>query len=98
MPPDILAWVAERKGIYHLAGKGYTSRYLWAKQILEFIPHSQKQTLPSIFPATTAEYPAAAKRPLFSALDSSKFTQTFGMAIPHWTRSLRLAMRNSNTH
>ena len=31
-------WMKERHGLYHLAGSGFTSRFDWAKKILEFDP------------------------------------------------------------
>ena len=36
--PDPLPWLSERRGLYHLAGRGFTSRLEWAKAILRNDP------------------------------------------------------------
>ncbi len=86
-------WLAERKGIYHLAGLGQASRYEWAKAILACDPRPQEQTVREIKPALTIEFPTPAVRPLFSALDCSLFEQTFQLQLPPWQDALRLAMQ-----
>lgn len=82
----------ERAGIYHLAGSGYTSRYEWAKQILANDPRRSEQMVQSIEPVRSEEFPTPASRPLFSALDCSRFEKVFGLQLPPWTRTLELAM------
>lgn len=82
----------ERRGLYHLAGSGYASRYEWARQILENDSHRTEQLVRSIEPASSDEFPLPAARPLFSALDCSKFQDTFGLSLPDWSISLRKAM------
>jgi dTDP-4-dehydrorhamnose 3,5-epimerase len=39
-----------------------------------------------------ADFPTAARRPSFSALDSSLFRRTFNLSLPAWQEGLRLAM------
>jgi dTDP-4-dehydrorhamnose reductase len=90
---DIAAWLRERKGIYHLAGDGYASRLEWAQQILRCDPHPEEQVVQELLPALTAEFPTPAKRPLFSALDCRRFTDTFGLRLPPWQLALKLAMQ-----
>lgn len=85
-------YLRERAGLYHLAGGGYASRYDWAEAILEFDPKKEQQTAAEMLPALTADFPAPAERPLFSALDCSRFERTFGLRLPHWADALRLAM------
>lgn len=82
----------ERRGIYHLAGNGYISRYEWAKQILANDPRPTEQLVRSIEPVSSDAFPSPAVRPLFSVLDCSKFRQAFGFSLPDWADSLRLAM------
>src|SRR5687767_13413864 len=84
--------IHEQCGIYHLAGSGYTSRYEWAKQILANDPHRADQTVQAIEPARTAEFRTPATRPLFSALDCTRFEKTFGLQLPAWDSTLKLAM------
>lgn len=84
--------IHEQCGIYHLAGSGYTSRYEWAKQILDNDPHRSEQTVQTIEPGRSEEFPTPATRPLFSALDCTRFERTFGLQIPPWHSTLKLAM------
>jgi dTDP-4-dehydrorhamnose reductase len=85
-------YLCERKGLYHLAGSGYASRFEWARTILELDPQRQKQTIKELLPALTADFPSPAQRPLFSALECEKFTATFGMRLPPWEDALQLVM------
>jgi dTDP-4-dehydrorhamnose reductase len=84
--------IHEQRGIYHLAGSGYTSRYEWAKQILANDPNRSEQIVQAIEPAHSEEFPTPATRPLFSALDCSLFERTFGLRLPSWDSTLNLAM------
>ncbi len=92
---DFLPWLIDHKGLYHLAGNGYASRFEWAKEILKNDPESHEQIFKEIIPASTAEFPSASKRPSFSALDCSKFQNAFKIQLPGWEKSLRLAMQKS---
>ena len=89
---EVTDWLHDRRGLYHLAGDGYASRYQWAQAILHYNPEPREQVVQELLPASTAEFPAPAQRPLFSALDCRKFTQTFGLRLPDWEDALRLAM------
>lgn len=82
----------ERRGVYHLAGGGYASRYEWAREILANDPRRTEQLVQTIEPASSEEFPLPALRPLFSALDCSKFKETFGFSLPDWRSSLKKAM------
>lgn len=87
-------WLAEHSGLYHLAGSGAASRLEWAQAILESAGPPQ-QPRARLEPAKTADFPAPAARPAYSALDCRKFEQTFGLVIPPWRESLQLAMDTS---
>jgi dTDP-4-dehydrorhamnose reductase len=89
---DPVGWIGERGGLYHLAGDGYASRLEWAKEILRLDPRKEEQTVQEILPAQTRDFPTPAARPLFSALDCSKFQQTFGLQLPDWRYALKLVM------
>jgi len=91
-PGHLLGWLGERTGVYHLAGEGATSRLEWVQAILENDPRKDEQVTRRISPALTSEFPAPARRPLFSALDCGLFTETFNLRLPHWRDTLRLAM------
>ena len=84
--------IRESCGIYHLAGSQYTSRYEWAKQILTNDPNRSEQVVQTIEPARSEDFPTPATRPLFSALDCTRFEKTFGLQLPPWDRTLKLAM------
>jgi len=90
---DFHPWLSERKGLYHLAGEGFTSRYEWAKEILVLDPYPHEQITKELLPAATADFPTPAKRPLFSAMDCTKFNNTFGLQLPEWTFALALALK-----
>jgi dTDP-4-dehydrorhamnose reductase len=96
MTAQILArgddYIHERTGLYQLAGSGFTSRFEWAQMILELDPHRQEQTVKEIFSALTTDFPAPAQRPLFSALDCSRFGRVFDLVLPPWQKALRLAV------
>ena len=85
-------YVRERAGLYHLAGDGFASRFEWAQLVLELDPHCREQTVKEIVPALTKDFPTPAQRPLFSALDCSRFRQVFDMVLPPWQQALRLAV------
>lgn len=90
--PDIVEWVKERSGLYHLAGNGYTSRFEWAQAILRLDPKADEQIATEILPGKTEEFPTPAARPLFSALNCDLFHKTFGLQLPPWEQALNLAM------
>lgn len=85
-------WLAERHGVYHLAGDGAASRYEWAQEILRHDPQADQQMVTQLLPALTAEFPTPAERPLFSALDCARFAHTFGLRLPPWQDALKLCM------
>ena len=89
---DFLQTIRERRGVYHLAGSGYTSRYEWAKEILANDPNREEQLTHTLEPGLTSDFPTPATRPLFSALDCTLFRETFSLQMPAWDNMLRLAM------
>lgn len=70
--------LAERSGLYHLSARGATTWYEFAREILRRYPHVR------VVPITTAEYPTPARRPAYAVLDSRRFFDTFGFALPGW--------------
>jgi dTDP-4-dehydrorhamnose reductase len=89
---DVHGFIKQHAGLYHLAGRGYASRFKWAERILEADPKRDEQVVRSIQPARTDEFPAPARRPLFSALECTHFEKTFGLRLPEWEWSMKLAM------
>ena len=89
---NLLEIIRERRGVYHVAGSGFTSRYEWAKQILANDPDRSEQVVRNLEPALSEDFPTPATRPLFSALDCTHFEETFGLQLPAWSSALKLAM------
>jgi dTDP-4-dehydrorhamnose reductase len=89
---DVVHWIEDHKGIYHLAGRGAASRLEWGKAILHYDPHSEEQTTQEVQSASTAEFPTPAQRPLGTALNCERFQNTFGLIVPDWKETLRLAL------
>ncbi len=89
---DIVPWLAERRGIYHFVGPDHASRFEFGQAILRLDPQQSEQATEQVVPALTSEFPTPARRPLFSALDSRKLTETFGLRLPPWETALKLAM------
>ncbi len=85
-------WLTERRGLYHLTDRGSVSRFEWAEAILELDPHRESQVTHTIQPAASQEFPTPARRPSQSALDCTKFSETFGLQPPDWKLALSLAM------
>jgi dTDP-4-dehydrorhamnose reductase len=88
---DLPDYIRERRGIYHLAGDGFTSRLQWAQAILANNPTPGQAV--EVLPALSSEFPTPALRPLYSTLDCSRFTSTFGLRLPPWEQALQLAMQ-----
>jgi len=89
---NLLEIIRERRGVYHVAGSGFTSRYEWAKQILANDPDRSEQVVRNLEPALSEDFPTPATRPPFSALDCTHFEETFGLQLPAWSSALKLAM------
>ena len=91
-PANLLDLIREKRGVYHLANIGYTSRYEWARQILANDPNVSEQIVQSLESALSKDFPTTAVRPRFSALDCTLFEETFGLQPPEWASMLKLAM------
>jgi dTDP-4-dehydrorhamnose reductase len=89
---NLTGWVRERRGVYHLAGDGFASRFEWARAILEMDPRREEQVTRELLPASTPDFPTPARRPLFSALNCDRFAEVFGLRLPPWETALRMAM------
>jgi dTDP-4-dehydrorhamnose reductase len=72
-------------GIYHYANQGTCSWFDFAQEILNITDIKSCK----LIPVSTDQYPAVAKRPKYSVLDTSKVRESFGIGIPNWRDSLR---------
>ncbi len=75
-------------GIYHYSNEGVASWYDFARAI--FNDYGIETDLS---PILSEEYPTAAERPKYSVMDKNKIKKTFGLDIPHWRDSLRVALQ-----
>ena len=80
----------DKTGIYHFSNEGVCSWYDFTKKIAELSGH----TACDIRPCHSDEFPSPVTRPAYSVLDKTKIKQTFGLAIPYWTDSLKACMAN----
>jgi dTDP-4-dehydrorhamnose reductase len=86
---DIIASDKKAYGIYHYSNEGAISWYDFAQAIFEL-----GNITVAVKPLKTSEYPTKAARPAFSVMDKSKIKNTFGIAIPYWRDSLKVAISN----
>ena len=82
----------DKVGIYHYSNEGVCSWYDFAKMIQQLTPALSDADGCHIRPCHSCEFPSPVKRPAYSVLDKTKIKQTFGIAIPYWTDSLRLCI------
>lgn len=82
-------------GIYHLTAEGSTSRYALAEAIVEaaraYYPAHERWA--RLEPASTADFPRAARRPVEVRLSTDKARRVFGITMPHWRLQLDAFMK-----
>ena len=73
------------QGLYHLAPQGECSWYDYANLVME-TAKSKGVTFKchEMLPIPAEQYSTTAKRPQNSRLDTTKFTDAFGMVLPYW--------------
>lgn len=77
----------ELRGTYHVTASGETTWFEFARHIIETARAAGKPILvaqEAICPVSSTAFRTAARRPLNSRLDTSRFRTTFGLALPHW--------------
>lgn len=84
------AWNYAKTGIYHFSNEGVCSWFDFTKVIAEY----SGQTQCNINPCHSDEFPSPVKRPAFSVLDKTKVKETFGVAVPYWTDSLKCCLKS----
>ena len=85
-------YLSGHKGLYHLAGGGYASRLEWAREIIALDPKKAEQIVRRVEAAKTADFPASAERPLFSALDNENYSNVFKLKLLNWKQTFEIAM------
>lgn len=78
------------EGIYHYSNEGVCSWFDFTKMIAQYAGH----TACDIQPCHSNEFPSKVVRPAYSVLDKTKVKQSFGIAVPYWTDSLQICIKN----
>lgn len=71
-------------GLYHATNAGLTTWHGFAREIFQLSGRSDI----ALLAITTDEFPTAAPRPAYSALDCSRLQQVFGLTLPDWREAL----------
>lgn len=79
-------------GTYHLSAGGVTTWCGFATRVVATQAQITGRS-PQVVPIPTAEYPAAAKRPVNSQLDCRLFAKVFGLSLRHWTEGVDATTR-----
>ncbi|MEZ4438456.1 MAG: dTDP-4-dehydrorhamnose reductase [Polyangiaceae bacterium] len=81
---DAVPW-----GLYHFAGSPPASRLTYTQAIFE-----ARSGAPVVLrPVASADFPAVARRPRYSALDSARAEAVFGVPSPSWREALPAVVR-----
>jgi dTDP-4-dehydrorhamnose reductase len=93
--------LVEAGGIYHMTAAGETSRYDFARAILEEFPkfaarpawlgaatNGRPLMARLVTPISADEYPTPARRPAYSALCNRRLGDVFGVQLPSWRAQL----------
>ena len=81
-------------GTYHYCSRGVTTWHGFAETIFDLAGRYGSTEKPEIEPVTTGEYPAKAKRPIFSALDCTRIKECFGVNPKPWQESLQVTIES----
>ncbi|WP_288922144.1 dTDP-4-dehydrorhamnose reductase [uncultured Ottowia sp.] len=77
-----------KAGLYHLTAAGEASWFDYAQYVLALArqarPQGVKTAASGVQPIASSQYPAAARRPLNSRLDTRRLQAVFGLTLPHW--------------
>lgn len=77
-------------GVYHFSNEGVCSWYDFTKMIQEY----SGQTACAVNPCHSGEFPSPVTRPSYSVLDKTRIKETFAIAVPYWTDSLKACINN----
>ena len=67
------------EGLFHLVPSGAATRYQFAREVVATM-HSTSE----VQPAETAEFPSAARRPMYSVLANHQAALVLGAPLPRW--------------
>jgi len=80
--------------IFHYSGADALSWYEFAKTIFSYAGNAGLKTPSSICPILAKDYKTAAKRPAYSVMDTTSFTETFDLPMKSWKIALKEMITN----
>jgi dTDP-4-dehydrorhamnose reductase len=88
--------ITRHNGVYHLTADGVTSRYEFAKAIIQVMSEVSGVTdgWARVKPTTSDQYPLPAIRPLHPAMSKSRIKRVFGIEMPSWQLQLEDFLRD----
>lgn len=81
-------------GTYHYSGKGETTWYEFACEIIERVCKIKPLAVKKIVPVASSDYQMPARRPAYSVLDCSLIESTFGIRMKDWKESLGVMLKS----
>jgi len=83
--------ITRHSGIYHLTAGGHTSRYAFAKAIIDIMKEASgiPDGWASVKPITSDQYPLPARRPPHPVTRTDRIKGVFGIEMPRWEDQLR---------
>ena len=76
-------------GLYHLAAAGETTWCGFARALISAATRAGLVArAPEVSAIHTADFPARARRPAYSVLDTSRLRERFGLVLPEWTQGM----------
>ena len=86
-----------KAGLYHLTAAGEASWFDYAQYVLALArqarPQGVKTAAGGVQPIASSQYPAAARRPLNSRLDTRRLQAAFGLQMPPWQQGVTRVLR-----
>ena len=86
-----------KAGLYHLTAAGEASWFDYAQYVLALArqarPQGVKTAAGGVQPISSSQYPAAARRPLNSRLDTRRLQAAFGLQMPPWQQGVTRVLR-----
>jgi len=77
--------IGEGAPVYHATCSGQTTRYGFARAILDDLASkAPEEPIARLIPISAAAYPARARRPGYSVLSNAKLERDFGLRLPDW--------------
>lgn len=86
-----------KAGLYHLTAAGEASWFDYAQYVLALArqarPQGVKTAAGGVQPIASSQYPAAARRPLNSRLNTRRLQAAFGLQMPPWQQGVTRVLR-----